>query len=79
MKIAMSTAGSGVYPQNQTGSFPPVAPFTPALQPRRRVDVYRMPAAVIPRQRRAPPPADADYDVLVYLAMAVLFLLTVWR
>lgn len=72
MKIAMSTAGSGVYPQTRTGSFPPVT--LP-----RRLEPERLPAEVISRQRRAPPPADADYDVLVYLAMAVLFLLSVWH
>lgn len=76
MKILLSTAGSGVYPQTATGAFPAVRDIT---RKSRRIQVHLLPAAVLPRQRRAPPPADADYDVLVYLALTVMFLLAVWR
>ena len=84
MKIALTTAGgSGIYPQTSTGSFapvPPARPFAPVLRPvAPTVDPQRLPAEVVSRQRRAPPPADADYDLLVYLLLAVAFLLVVWR
>lgn len=76
MKVLLSTAGSGVYPQTATGGFGTVRDIT--SKPR-RIQIHHLPASVIPRQRRAPPPADADYDVLVYLVLTVMFLLVVWR
>lgn len=76
MKIVLTAAASGVYPQSRPGNFEPVAPLRPARRP---PSVSLLPAEVLSRQRRAPPPADADYDVLVYLFLVVAFLLTVWR
>jgi len=50
-----------------------------ATMPQLSPNVSMLPAAVIPRTRRCPPPVEDDVDLLGYALLLLLFLAAVWQ